>query len=65
MGQCFSSSVGGATEEAYRARWEGGGLASGISALEQHKKYEAQTPGQVQSYATTVRLAKSQCLAQI
>lgn len=65
MGQCFSSSVGGATEEAYRARWEGGGLASGISAFEHNKKYETQIPGQVPSYATTVRLFFSECSAQI
>ncbi len=51
----MSTSVGGATEEAYRARWEGGGLASGIGALEQHKIYDPQLPGLVQAYATTVR----------
>jgi len=55
MGQCLSApAIGGETEEAYRARWQAGGLANGVNAFEA-KVFTPQTAGMHHGYNTTVR----------
>lgn len=57
MGQCVSSPViGGETEQAYRAKWEGGGLGDGLPAYQDNKFMASPSAAPKQQlYSTTVR----------
>ena len=59
MGQCISTpTVGGETEQAYRAKWEGGGaLADGLPAYQDNKYTSPSPPPKRTAYTTTVRLS--------
>jgi hypothetical protein len=56
MGQCVSSPViGGETEQAYRAKWEGGGLGDGLPAYQDNKFMASPSQASKQQiYSTTV-----------
>jgi hypothetical protein len=53
MGQCVSAPHTAGESEAYRARWQGGGLGDGLAAYDA-QKYDHQGASPVPNYTTTV-----------